>query len=640
MNNTTTELNPAQEEAIRHATGAALVLAGAGSGKTTVLTRHAAWLIEQGVAPSSILLVTFTNKAAGEMKDRILQLTGLQLPFAGTFHSTAARILRSTAHLRGLTSNFVIYDSDDQTTLVKSIYKSLGIDATHYKPAAVRAAISKAKNELTTASQFQEEAVGDFDTTVARVYKAYTKALQEANAVDFDDLLLHVVLLLTENASIREEYQRAFTHILVDEYQDTNKAQYAFTKLLAHPQNNLYVVGDFSQSIYAWRGADYRNMLHLTRDFPNLTQYKLEQNYRSTQTILDAATAVISLDTDHPILELWTARTDSQPITLYEHATSDREAQKVVEDISRLRRTIPLHEMAILYRTNAQSRVFEEMLIRSGIPYTLIGGTKFYERMEVKDVLCYVRLLVNPSDTVSLTRAQKLGKRKLITFLTYRDSLSPEHLTNTPVSALIKEVIEQAGYLERYDARLTEDEERLENITELINVAGQFDSLTAFLENIALLQDDHFIAGRGRRDTSQNVVQVMSLHAAKGLEFEVVFLVGLEDGLLPHSRALISPPQMAEERRLTYVGITRAKQFLFLSYARSRYQYGTRTGSIPSRFLKDIPTHLYEFKTDEPEQNSFTRQFAPPQGRRLVIDDDLAEAALRGDIDLEVFIDS
>ncbi|MBP7774528.1 UvrD-helicase domain-containing protein [Candidatus Woesebacteria bacterium] len=640
MNEQSTNLNPAQEEAIRHPSGPALVLAGAGSGKTTVLTRHAAWLIEQGVAPSSILLVTFTNKAAGEMKERILKLTGLQLPFAGTFHSTAARILRSTAHLRGLTHNFVIYDSDDQVSLMKTIYKSLGIDATHYKPAAVRAAISKAKNELISSTQFMTEAVGDFDVTVAKLYKAYTHALQEANAVDFDDLLMHVVTLLTENATIRAEYQAAFSHILVDEYQDTNKAQYAFTQLLAHPQNNLYVVGDFSQSIYAWRGADYRNMLHLKRDYPTITEYRLEQNYRSTQTILDAATAIISLDTDHPILELWTQRQESQPLTLSEHATGDREAQKVVDDIVRLSRTIPLSEMAILYRTNAQSRLFEEMLIRAGVPYRLIGGTKFYERMEVKDVLCYARLLVNPTDTVSLARAQKLGKRKLVEFLSYRDTLPEDTLNTQPVSVLLKDILEKTTYLERYDTRVSEDEERLENITELINMASQFDSLTGFLENIALLQDDHFTTGAGRTETIQSAVNVMSLHSAKGLEFEAVFLVGLEDGLLPHSHALISPPQMAEERRLTYVGITRAKRFLFLSYARSRYQYGTRTGSVPSRFLKDIPQHLYVFRTDQ-ETSEFSRFVRPPAtGRRLVVDDDLAEAALRGEIDLEVFIDS
>ncbi len=638
MNEQSAKLNTAQQEAIIHPGGPALILAGAGSGKTTVLTHHAAWLIEQGVAPSEILLVTFTNKAAGEMKERVFKLTGFELPMAGTFHSIAARILRSTAHLRGLTSSFVIYDSDDQTMLLKTVYKNLGIDAAQYKPAAVKAAISKAKNELISAREFAQTATGDFASITARVYSAYTLALKEANAVDFDDLIFHVVSLLSENASVRAHYQQAYSHVLVDEYQDTNKAQYAFTKLLAQPQNNIYVVGDFSQSIYAWRGADYRNMLNLKHDFPGIREYKLEQNYRSTQTILDAATAIISLDTDHPVLSLWTARTETQPITVREHQTGDHEAQKVVEEVERLRRNIPLTEMAILFRTNAQSRIFEEMLIRSGIPYTLLGGTKFYERMEIKDVLAYARILINPADTVSLARVQKLGKRKLLEFLSYRDGLDEQTLHTMPVSTLLKEVLEKSSYLDRYDTRLTEDEERLENIGELVNMAGQFESLTAFLENIALLQDDYLIQG-GMRKKQGAGVQVMSLHAAKGLEFEAVFLVGLEDGLLPHSRSLLSPAQMAEERRLTYVGITRAKRFLFLSYARSRYQYGTRTGSIPSRFLKDIPSQLFLFQSDQPTQPAWA-QSSQSTSRRLVVDEDLAEAALRGDIDLEVFLDS
>jgi DNA helicase-2/ATP-dependent DNA helicase PcrA len=635
------KLNPAQRTAVQHEKGPAVILAGAGSGKTTVLTHHAAWLIqERGVDASNIILVTFTNKAAGEMKERIERLTGSQLPYAGTFHSICARILRTHGRFVGLDPNFVIYDSDDQLSLIKDIYKQNGFDANAYRPQSVKAVISKAKNELISYQEFADTTAGDFNTFTARVYKLYELGLKEAQAVDFDDLMLKVVRLLQNNPRICLYYQQQFQHVLVDEYQDTNKAQYALTKLWAAPENNLYVVGDFSQSIYAWRGADYRNMLQLKTDFPDMVEFRLEQNYRSTQSILDAATAVISKNTSHPILQLWTENLTGAQLVCLETNTGELEALKVIDEIRTKRnRGIPLDEMAILYRTNAQSRLFEEVLIRYGLPYRLIGGTKFYERKEIKDVLAYARLLVNPVDSVSYKRAVGLGKRKMDIFETFRANLTPEDLDKTPPSKLLRDILDTTEYLKKYNQDIQEDAERIENVAELLSMAAQFSHLTQFLENVALLQDNYFVdAAKPVGDAPRTGVNLMSLHSAKGLEFQVVFLVGLEDGLLPHSNSLFDHQSIEEERRLCYVGITRAKQSLYLSYARSRFQYGVRRGAIPSRFLSDIPPELLLIQSDLGE-SSFEKKQAQT-GRRLVVDEDMADAVLRGDLDLEVFLES
>ncbi len=642
MSKQSANLNSAQLEAIHHFEGPAIVLAGAGSGKTTVLTNHAAWLIdEKGVPANSIMLVTFTNKAAGEMKERIEKLTGSRLPFAGTFHSVCARILRIHGAYIGLDKNFVIYDSDDQLSLIKDLYKQHGFDTNAYRPQSIKAAISKAKNELISEREFGETAVGDFNAFVAKLYRLYERGLREAQAVDFDDLMVKVVELLRTNTEIRELYQRTFSHVLIDEYQDTNRAQYVLTQLWAAPQNNLYVVGDFSQSIYAWRGADYRNMLQLKTDYPQIKEYRLEQNYRSTQSILDAATAVISKNTSHPILQLWTEQTMGKQLTCFEISSGDVEALRIVDEIKQLRSRTPLTEMAILYRTNAQSRLFEEALIRASIPYRLIGGTKFYERKEIKDVLCYARLLVNPQDSVSYKRAVSLGKRRMDAFEQFRQRLNPEKIAQTPPTELLREVLDVTDYQAKYNAKLPEDQERLENIAEVLSVAAQFTTLTQFLENVALIQDNHFTdAPTTDEAASSNGVNLMSLHAAKGLEFQVVFLAGMEDGLLPHSNSLFDHAQMEEERRLCYVGITRAKEQLYFSYARSRFQYGVRHSTIPSRFLSDIPKELLHFASDSFNTNSHS-PFAPaPSGRHLVVDDEMADAVLRGDIDLEAFLDS
>ena len=654
MNELLAKLNPDQKEAAGHYLGPALVLAGAGSGKTTVLTHRAARLIREfDVRPEEILLVTFTNKAAGEMKARIEKLTGMRLPWAGTFHSICARILRRHGAYVGLDPNFVIYDSEDQQSLIKKIYKEHGFNTTLYKPNSVRGTISAQKNELIGRSEFATTARGEFQTFAAQVYKYYQQALSDANAADFDDLLYKTVKLLQLSPQICAQYQELFKFVLVDEYQDTNTAQYELTKLVAAPQNNLFVVGDFSQSIYAWRGANYRNMLQLKADFPDIIEYRLEQNYRSTQHILDAATSVISHNKAHPILALWTEKEQGTKLVHHDTASSDHEALKVIELIRKHSQKVPLGEIAILYRTNAQSRSFEEALIRSSIPYRLIGGTKFYERKEIKDVLAYLRILINPVDLISEARAMGLGKKRFSDFLELRARYPTEQLAELAPATIIKEILEVTKYQDKYDSDIEEERQRLENITELGTVAAQFTSITLFLENVALLQDNYLsdaarpVGGEAEKDT----VNLMSLHSAKGLEFEVVFMVGMEDGLLPHSHSLLSPDDIEEERRLCYVGITRAKEYLYLTSARSRYLYGTRTGSIQSRFLAAIPANIMEHISDLPpstrvspgyERSPFGHGSSSQlqSGRHIVVDEDLAEAALRGDIDLEVFLRS
>lgn len=658
-------LNDQQKAAVLHASGPAMVLAGAGSGKTRVLTTRVAWLVqEQKVDPSEILLVTFTNKAAQEMGQRVQSLTGAKLPFSGTFHRIAANILRRDGYHVGLKPGFTIYDADDQLSLIKQIYKAQGFSTKENNPNAVKATISKAKNEMLTWEEYERLASGQFQEFTARIYKLYQRALQEQQAVDFDDLLLKVVQLLESQKTVLDFYQTQLSHVLIDEYQDTNKVQYQLTKLFARPQNNVYIVGDFAQSIYAWRGADYRNLLNLKQDFPEIVEYRLEQNYRSTQTILDAATAVISKANDFPVLQLWTENTIKEPINLLETETGDDEARQVVDQIYKLRHDFPYGSMVILYRTNAQSRPFEEALVKSGIPYRLVGGFKFYERKEIKDLLAYLRLVVNPQDTVSYERALKLGKRRLQDFLTWRETLggeaSREGETAAPLE-LLQQILKATHYLDMFDKEDPEDYARIENIQELQNVASQFTDARILLENVALVQDDYLadVDNVQQRDT----LTLMSLHSAKGLEFPVVFMVGMEDGILPHSRSLMDKNQMEEERRLTYVGITRAKEKLFMSYARVRWIFGTPTYGLRSRFLRDIPENLIEEKTvagfedrgfSENSYNAYNQPYrggsqrsawrqptkpATPKGRHLVIDDSMLDAVLTGEMDIKKFLE-
>lgn len=616
------DLNQKQQEAVLHPEGPAIVLAGAGSGKTRVLTTRAAWLIhDQKIDPQQILLVTFTNKAAQEIGERMMRMTGQKLPFSGTFHRICAKILRRDGYLIGLSPNFSIFDSDDQLSLIKQIYKTNQWSEKEFNPRAVLGTISSAKNEMISAQEYREKAAGKFQTFVGHAYVQYQHELAKNEAVDFDDLLLRTIDLFLQHPQILSRYQQTFEHVLVDEYQDTNKAQYVLSKLLALPQQNLYVVGDFSQSIYAWRGADYRNMLNLKTDFPNITEYRLEQNYRSTQTILDVATEVIAKNTTHPILELWTENTVQEPVIIYEADSGEEEARKVVDYIQYHDLDIPLAGRAILYRTNAQSRAFEEALIRASIPYKIVGGVKFYARKEIKDVLSYLRMFANPHDEVSQERAIKLGKRKFETFWKWKEEVTAkaaEFVEQTKEIVfkpfqLLQEILRVTEYKTQYNEDDPEDFARLENIQELLNVASQFEDTQTFLENISLLQDNEL--ADVTVDRKEDVVTLMSLHSAKGLEFPIVYMVGMEEGLFPHSRSLLDKEQMEEERRLCYVGITRAKDKLYLTYARRRLLYGTITGSLPSRFLNDIPSRLVkrEQSTTFSRMNHFASEFRKPK---------------------------
>lgn len=653
VNNLLDQLNPEQQQAVQHLTGPAVVLAGAGSGKTKVLTTRAAWLmLEHQIDPNQIMLVTFTNKAASEINDRLLKLTNLKLPFAGTFHSLCARILRHDGRSLNLNPDFLIYDTDDQTSLYKQIYRSLGINPQKYKLNSLRAIISQAKNELIDASDFQQQAEDDYQHTAAKVYLKYQQLLTQQQAVDFDDLLFKTVRLLQTNSEVLAKYQNQLSHILIDEYQDTNHAQYQLTKLLGEPQENIFIVGDFSQSIYAWRGADYRNLFYFKQDFPKLTEYKLEHNYRSSAPILAAASKLIAYNTTHPVLKLWTEKESTQPITIIEASSSDQEALAVVDQINRLK---DYQQTAILYRTNAQSRAFEDALVQAGIPYRLIGGFKFYERQEIKDLLAYLRLVSHPDDIVSQTRVLKIGRRRYQRFLNWTQTEKAISIANQSPYQLLTEIIKNTAFEDKFDPHQPEDQQRLENIQELLNVATQFNDLTAFLENVSLVQDDQL------KDlpisATQSQVTLMSLHSAKGLEFKTVFLVGLEEGLLPHSLSLFDPEKIEEERRLCYVGMTRAKEQLILTYAHRRWLYGRASQTHPSRFLSQIPTdltihHYFDFGLSAADRQTWpaAHQSANQLSNQtpavtdsdskidLQIDDAQLDALLNDELDIDEFL--
>lgn len=584
MDNLLIGLNVKQQEAVKASSGPVLILAGAGSGKTRVLTYRVAYLVAiKKAEPSEILLVTFTNKAASEMKGRVKKLLGETggEPMAGTFHSVCAKILRSDGKEIGIPTGFLIYDDSDSVDLIKDVMKKMDISTKNFNPNAVAATISQAKNQLINSLEYPQYARGLFQETVSQIYLSYQKKLRENEALDFDDLIMETVRLLNTSKDTLGKYQNKWRYVLVDEYQDTNHAQFELTKLLAKRYRNICVVGDFSQSIYSWRGADYRNLLHFKSEFPETKTFNLEQNYRSTQKILDAAFGVISKNKSHPILKLWTKQDGGERIFLYEARNEQDEAQFILSQIKE-----PLSNYAVLYRTNAQSRVLEETFLHAGIPYVLVGGTRFYERKEVKDILSYLRLIHNPKDTVSYNRAEKLGKGRLEKFL----SLSPETLKTKPTLDILDKIVDTTGYLELFDEENEEDLARLENIKELRSVAQEFPVLSEFLENVALVEKE------SRRKAGTEAVTLMTLHAAKGLEFPSVFMVGMEEGLFPHSRSLMDKSEMEEERRLCYVGITRAKEKLYLSYARRRLFFGTHTSNMVSRFIADIPEHLLEVK--------------------------------------------
>lgn len=652
-------LNKDQKQAVLHYEGPALVLAGAGSGKTRVLTTRVAYLIEEkNISPSNILLVTFTNKAAHEMNKRVLDLTGSKLPFSGTFHSLCAKILRINGHKIGLNNYFVIYDSDEQLELIKQVYADLNLNVKEINPKAVHGTISSAKNEMVSAEEYERLATGKYQETVARVYKLYQHKLKENQAVDFDDLLLLTNQLFAQDKPTLAYYQDLIKFVLVDEYQDTNKVQYQLTKYLTKPQNNLFVVGDFSQSIYAWRGADYKNMMLLKNDFPDLIEYRLEQNYRSTQSILDAATQVISHNKSHPILSLWTENISDAKIVHLECESGESEAMEVVGKIKNLI-DYNYSDVAILYRTNAQSRLFEEACVKKGVPYKLVGGFKFYERKEIKDILSYLKLAINPNDTVSRDRALKIGKRRFIAFEVASKEWKLDELNP---AELLEKILTATTYRDKYNQKDEDDLDKLNNIKELLNVAAQFEKVESLLENIALVQDNEM--ADQNLDEPRNAITMMSLHSAKGLEFPVVFMVGMEEGLLPHSRALLDKEQMEEERRLCYVGITRAREKLILSNARHRFVYGSGSYATISRFLLDIDggiikkegkqsfdytqnNHYQSNRNWQDDSRSFydKSSFALPKSqsdkpkRRLVIDDDSWSSFMNGEFDADKILD-
>lgn len=629
------DLNPVQQQAVKETDGPVLILAGAGSGKTRVLTYKAAYLISQKIVePNQILVVTFTNKASQEMKERILKLLSYQpsarlpdgqaishQPIMGTFHSICARILRRDGGRIGLEPGFTIYDETDALDAIKESLANLGLASNKkISPYAIRKVISEAKNNLISETEYPSYARGFFQETAAKVYLEYQKILRRNGAVDFDDLLILVIKLFQSDPETLSKYQQFFKHILVDEYQDTNFAQYQIVKMLASKYRNLCVVGDASQSIYSFRGADYRNIVNFKKDYPEAKVFNLEQNYRSTQNILDAATEVISHNKSHPVLKLWTENPKGEKITLYEARSEvdeadfilseivngsglmvhgkNQKAQQTMNDEPKRKRT--LNNFAILYRTNAQSRSFEEAFLKMGIPYRLVGGVQFYERKEIKDVLAYLRLVANPKDSVSAKRIEKIGKTRAKKF--YGLALDPK--LNT--LEMLDQVLRVTEYLDYLDDGTEMGKSRIENVKELRSVAELFPNLVQFLENVALIQDKQMPEATLNPEKNE-AATLMTIHAAKGLEFDVIFLVGFEEGLFPHSRSILDPTQMEEERRLAYVGITRARHKLFLSYARSRLYFGTRSNNLPSRFLSNIPESLLEQKLQYRDDDSIDR---------------------------------
>jgi DNA helicase-2/ATP-dependent DNA helicase PcrA len=591
MDTSITGLNKEQKQAVTYTGGPLLVLAGAGSGKTKVLTHRVAYFISQGlIKPENALLLTFTNKAANEMKERVFHLVNSRefsvnsSPVVGTFHSFCAKVLRIDGRHIGIPVGFVIYDEQDQKDLVRQILEELNLDTDQYNPAAILNGISDAKNQMLSPSEYKDFIKGEWQEVVAKVYQAYEKKIKENDALDFDDLLIKTVKLFKDVPEVLEKWQRQLTHIFVDEWQDTNKIQYTLTKLLVGKRKNITAVGDASQSIYSWRGADYRNINYLIRDYPDIKIVNLEQNYRSTQNILDAANLVISKNTTHPILKLWTEKSAGAKIRLYSARNGFDEADFVVDEINNLGK---FSDVAVLYRTNAQSRVLEEAFLHAGIPYMLVGGVRFYDRKEIKDVISMNKYLVNPKDSVSRKRIEKIGLRR---FEKLKEISDISGLTTLDI---LDAVIQKTDYLALFQRESEENLARLENLKELRSVATEFPNINDFLENVALVE-----AGPSIHNTKYQIpgdkVTLMTLHAAKGLEFPTVFIVGMEEGLFPHSRSLMDTNQLEEERRLAYVGITRAKEILYLTYASSRLYFGERISNPPSRFIMDIPENLIE----------------------------------------------
>ncbi len=630
-------LNPVQRDAVTHPSGPLLVVAGAGSGKTRVLTHRIAHLIRnEGVSPFEILAITFTNKAADEMKSRVAALVGpvAQKMWVSTFHSACVRMLRRDADQIGFPRQFTIYDQADAVRLTGYVIRDLGLDTKRFPPRSVHASISAAKNDGVDVEAYAQRAGNLFERKIADVFREYQDRLLRAGSMDFDDLLVNALRLLREHPAVLQHYQRRFRHILVDEYQDTNKVQNDLVLLLAADHRNVCVVGDQDQSIYAFRGADMRNIVEFEDAFPDTTVVLLEQNYRSTQTILDAANAVIANNVSRKPKELWTEHGLGDSIVRYHADDEVDEAGWITREISRLHDTSEVEsadgdrlrwgDVAVFYRTNAQSRVLEEQLMRADIPYKVVGGTRFYDRREIKDAIAYLRAVVNPIDEVSLKRVinepkrgvgdTSIGKvdayatahgvsfveglrraedagvggralRGIAEFLDLLEEVAD--LAMGSPGPLLTQLLERSGYLDHLEAERTiEAEGRLENLAELVGAAGEAETVAEFLEQISLVSDVD------EMDDDTTSVVLMTLHSAKGLEFPVVFVIGLEDGVFPHLRSLTEPDQLEEERRLAYVGITRARRRLYLSHAWSRTLFGGTQYNPPSRFLDEIPAGL------------------------------------------------
>lgn len=650
-----TDLNKPQQEAVENTEGPLLILAGAGSGKTRVLAHRIAYILQEKLAcPNEILAVTFTNKAAGEMKERVgklaKQLTShhkqpasynqqsvtYNFPFVGTFHSICVKILRRDGHHIGIGSNFTIYDVDDQLSAIRQAMKELYLNPKEFNPKTIHSYISSAKSELITADLYKNFAKGHFQDAVGSVYPRYQAILKDNNALDFDDLLVRGVGLLRQVQEVLERYQNLFKYVLVDEYQDTNKVQYILVNLFAKKSRNICVVGDDDQAIYSWRGATIKNILSFEEDYPEAKVIKLEQNYRSTKKILDAAFEVIRHNQTRKAKKLWTKKDAGGNIQIYTAGDEQDESKFVAESIQELvEQKVDLNDIAILYRTNAQSRIMEEVMLSYGIPYQIFGSISFYQRKEIKDILAYLRVIYNPSDNVSLKRiinkpTRKIGtvtinklkeqaKEKKVSMceLLLNDkneedclqSAGTKHVQDftkiikdlkkaskkMKLTRFIEYTLERSGYLKWLDDGTSENESRIENIKELLSVASKYDDLESqtalaeFLSEVSLIEERQ-VKAQTKKDKDR--VTLMTLHSAKGLEFENVFIIGMEEGLFPHSRSYTDPEEMEEERRLAYVGITRAREKLFLTHAESRNFFGSRQNNLPSRFLEDIPEEI------------------------------------------------
>jgi len=626
--NILSSLNPKQKEAVTILGGPVLVIAGPGSGKTRALTHRIVYLIQKGVPPENILAVTFTNKAAEEMKERVKKLLysfrKSHLPDIGTFHAICLKILRqqidklSPANkTKGYQRNFLIYDEADQISLIKQIIKELQISPEQFKPATVKEIISRAKDELIDCQAYQAQAQEYFPQTMAKIYLGYQAALKKANALDFDDLIMLTIQLFEKEPALLEKYQNKWPYILVDEYQDINTSQYVLVNLLAKKYRNLFVIGDDSQAIYSWRGADFRNILNFEKDYPEAKVILLERNYRSTQNILAASHRVIVKNKERKEKKLWTKNPAGPLVNIIELANEEEEGDFIIDEITNLFQVsnFKLRDFVVLYRTNAQSRAIEEAFLKANFPYKIIGTVRFYERKEIKDILAYLKLITSPDDLVSLRRIINTPPRRLAQYAKNPEKItitkdSPESLKNfyqlmanfrkkrqqLPLTKLINLIIKKTNYEKYIRHGQEEGERRWENIQELFTVANKYNQLKSGLGLERFLEEISLLTNHDEVETEKNLVNLMTLHCAKGLEFPIVFIAGCEEGIFPHAKSTFDPEQMEEERRLCYVGITRAKQKVYLTFVRQRRLWGQTMVNPLSRFLLDIPKDLVEFR--------------------------------------------